>query len=386
MENMRTPSAPAQGWPWMNTSLSPDERATLLLAQMTLEEKVDMLSEKTSTGMPASRLGMPVLSMADGPAGIRIDRSRRDVNEGKATSAPAPVALAATWDLATAQQYGELVGLEAWATGHNILFGPGLDIARIPGFGRLFEAFGEDPVLTGQMAAHYIQGVQHHPVIATAKHYNVNAQEENRLEVDAQLDERTLQEIYTLPFEAAVQDGHVGAVMGAYNKIHGTYCCEHPHLLTEILKQQLGFTGWVVSDFEAIHSTVEAANAGLDVELGIAKFFGDRLLQVTQEGLVSVTTIDDKVHRILRTMFALGLFDSPVQITPLPEQEHGQLAREIAGKGIVLLKNTGGLLPLSSQELRSLAVIGGDADHYITGGGSSLVKPTYVVSILEGIR
>ncbi len=382
---MSTHSASVHGRPWMNTSLLPDERAALLLSQMTLEEKVDMLNEKSSTGLSSRELGIPVLAMADGPAGIRIDRNMRDINEGKATSLPAPIALAATWDLAIAQQYGDLVGTEAWATGHNILFGPGLDIARIPVFGRMFEAFGEDPVLTGQMAAHYIQGVQRHPVIATAKHYNVNAQEENRLEVDAQLDERTLQEIYTLPFAAAVQDGLVGAVMGAYNKINGTYCCEHPHLLTNILKQQLGFTGWVVSDFEATHSTVEAANAGLDLELGSAKFFGDQLLQEVQTGQVSVTTIDDKVHRILRTMFALGLFDSPVQITPLPE-EHGKLAREIAGKGIILLKNTGGILPLSSHEMHSLAVIGGDADHYITGGGSSFVQPTYVMSMLEGIR
>src|SRR6266702_5147206 len=182
------------------------------------------------------------------------------------------------------------------------------------------------------MAARYVQSVQSHPVISTAKHYNVNAQEENRLQVDARLDERTLQEIYTLPFEAAVKDGHIGAVMGAYNKINGTYCCEHPHLLTEILKQQLGFKGWVVSDFEATHSTVGAANAGLDVELDVPplKYFGDRLLQAVQAGQVSMATIDDKVYRILRSMFALQLFEHPVQLTPLPEQEHGQLAREIA--------------------------------------------------------
>ncbi len=388
MENTSTASTSAGEWPWMNTSLSPNERAELLLAQMTLEEKVDMLSEKSSPGLPPSRLGIPTLTFADGPAGIRIDRSRRDVNEGKATSFPAPLALAATWNLVAAQQYGDLVGLEAWATGHNVLFGPGLDIVRIPMFGRLFESLGEDPVLTGQIAARYIQGVQRHPVIATVKHYNVNAQEENRLVVDAQLDERTLQEIYTLPFEAAVKDGHSGAVMGAYNKINGTHCCENPHLLTEILKEQLGFTGWVVSDFQATHSTVEASNAGLDVELDIppTKFFGNRLLKAIQTGQVGLTTIDDKVRRILRSMFAFGLFDSPVEIAPLPVQEHGKLARAIAGEGIVLLKNSGELLPLSRQELHSLAIIGADANHYITGGGSSLVRPTYVVSILDGIR
>src|SRR6266487_1358766 len=238
------------------------------------------------------------------------------------------------------------------------------------------------------MAARYVQGVQSHPVISTAKHYNVNAQEENRLQVDARLDERTLQEIYTLPFEAAVKDGHIGAVMGAYNKINGTYCCENRHVLTEILKEQLDFAGWVVSDFQATHSTVEAANAGLDLELDVppAKYFGTRLLEAIQAGQVSLATIDDKVCRILRSMFAFGLFDYPVQITPLPEQEHGQPAREIAGKGIVLLKNTGGLLPLSSHKLRSLAVIGADADCYIAGGGSALVQAMYLVSILEGMR
>ena len=387
MENKSTDSpASVQERPWLNTSLSPDERAALLLAQMTLEEKIEMLNERSGEGMPDSRLGIPLLTMADGPAGIRIDRRRRDVNEGKATSPPAPIGLAATWDLAMGQQYGELLGFEAWATGHNVLFGTGLDIARLPVFGRLFEALGEDPVLTGQMAARYIQGVQHYPVVATAKHYNVNTQEENRLEVDARIDERTLQEIYTLPIAMVVQDGHIGAVMGAYNKINGTHCCENPFLLTDILKRQLGFAGWVVSDFQAVHSTAESANAGLDMELGSPIFYGTLLLQAIQTGKVSVATLDDMVRRILRTMFALALFDSPVQIGPLPVQEHGQLAREIARNGIVLLKNDADLLPLSGQELHSIAVIGADVDHYITGGGSSFVQPTYLVNILEGIR
>jgi beta-glucosidase len=176
--------------------------------------------------------------------------------------------------------------------------------------------------------------------------------------------------------------------MGAYNKINGTFCCENPHVLTDILRRQLGFTGWVVSDFQATHSTVEAANAGLDVELDVppAKYFGERLLEAVTEGQVSLATIDDKVHRILSSMFAFGLFDSPPQIGPLPVEEHGKLARAIADQGIVLLKNAREMLPLSAPELRSLAVIGADADHYIAGGGSALVQPTYLVSILEGMR
>src|SRR5205807_189804 len=149
------------------------------------------------------------------------------------------------------------------------------------------------------------------------------------------------------------------------------HCCENPYLLTEILKEQLGFPGFVVSDFEATHSTIESANAGLDIELEVppVKFFGTRLLKAIQTGQVSLSTIDDKVRRILRSMFAFGLFDSPVQITPFPVQEHGKLARTIAREGVVLLNNSGGLLPLSRQELHSLAIIGADADHYITGGG-----------------
>jgi beta-glucosidase len=378
MENTNTGSA--HNWPWMNTSLSPDERAALLLTQMTLEEKVSMVHGHSNDAYyiaPISRLGIPALTMTDGPAGITA---------GKATALPAPIGLAATWDLAAAQQYGELLGREAKATGHNVFLGSCMDIARIPVDGRLFEALGEDPILTGQMAVRSIQGVQRHPVVATAKHYNVNVQEENRLEGDAQLDERTLQEIYTLPFAMAVQDSHVGAAMGAYNQVNGIYACENRHLLTEILKEQLGFQGWVMSDYGATHSTVEAANAGLDQEMATAVFFGDHLLQAIQTGQVSQAILDDKVQRILRTMFAQGLFEHPVQTSPLAAQEHGQLAREIAGKGIVLMKNADGLLPLSSQELHSMAVIGGDADHNIAGGGSSLVQPTYVVSILEGIR
>ena len=390
MENRSTDS-PASAYvrPWLNTSLSPNERATLLLAQMTLEEKVAMVHGESPAPYgfycaPIARLGIPALTMADGPTGIRV--SRQDVNEGKATALPAPIGLAATWDVALAEQYGDVLGSEAWATGHNVLLGPGLDIARLPVFGRLFEALGEDPLLTGQLAAGYIQGVQSHSVVATAKHYHLNAQEENRFWVDAHIDERTLQEIYTRPFQMAVEYGQVGAVMGAFNKVNGVYSCENRHLLIDILKHQLAFTGWVMSDYEATHSTVEAANAGLDQEMPGAKFFGDHLLEAIQTNQVSITTLDEKVRRVLRTMFAHGLFEHPVQISSLPVQEHSTFACETASRAIVLLKNAEELLPLSSRKVRSVAVIGADADRYISGGGSAFVKPMFVVSMLEGIR
>src|SRR5258708_3157495 len=274
MDTISTGSpASAHDWPWMNTSLSPDERVALLLAQMTLEEKVGMVHGKSNDAYataPIARLGIPALTMTDGPAGITL---------GQATALPAPIGLAATWDLAAAEQYGELLGREAEATGHNVFLGSCLDMARVPVYGRLFEALGEDPILTGLMAVRSIQSVQRHPIVATAKHYNVNSQEENRMVIDAQLDERTLQEIYTLPFEMAVKEGHIGAAMGAFNKVNGIYSCENPHLLTETLKQQVGFQGWVMSDYEATHSTVQAANAGLDQEIPSAKSFNAPLLK-----------------------------------------------------------------------------------------------------------
>lgn len=378
----------AQDAPWMKASLLPDERATLILNQMTLAEKIAMVHGEYgpygfyNTSIP--RLGIPALTMADGPAGIHV--SNAAVNEGKATAFPAPIALAATWDIASAEQYGDLIGNEAVATGHNVFLGPGLDIARVPVFGRLFEALGEDPRLTGQLAAGYIRGVQSHPLVACAKHYNMNTQEQQRMGIDAHVDERSLQEIYTLPFAIVVKEARLGAAMGAFNKVNGQFACEQPHLLTDILKQQLGFTGWVMSDYGATQSTVEAANAGLDQEMPAATFFGDRLLGAIEAGQVSMATLEDKVRRILRTMFALGLFEHPVSIRSFPIQEHGQLAGTIASKGIVLLKNQHEVLPLSSDALSSVAIIGTDADTNIAGGGSSLVKPTYLVSMVEGIR
>src|SRR5258708_24820560 len=175
-------SASAQNLFWMNTALSPNERANLLLAQMTLDEKIEMVHGELPAPYgfykaPIPRLGIPALTMADGPAGIRV--ARQDVNEGKATALPAPIGLAATWDLMAAKQYGDLLGHEAWATGHNVVLGPELDLARILGFGRLFEAFGEDPRLSGQMAGRYIQGIQGHPVVATPSPNQMNPPEEN---------------------------------------------------------------------------------------------------------------------------------------------------------------------------------------------------------------
>src|SRR5256884_6474011 len=275
---------------------TPEERAALLLNQLTLAEKIAMVHGEYGPygfyNTPIPHLGIPALTMADGPTGIHV--SNAAVNEGKATAFPAPIALATTWNIAAAEQYGDLIGNEAVATGHDVFLGPGMDIARVPVFGRLFEALGEDPRLTGQLAAAYIRGVQSHPIVACAKHYNMNTQEQQRMEIDAHVDERTLQEIYTLPFEIVVKEAQLGAAMGAFNKVNGLFACEQPHLLTDILKQQLGFTGWVMSDYGATQSTVEAANAGLDQEMPAAKFFGDRLGGTIERGRGRLAHPEDK--------------------------------------------------------------------------------------------
>jgi beta-glucosidase len=376
--------------PNMDRPPSPNERAKQLLERMSLREKIEMLHGEFPApyafyNEPIERLGIPALTMADGPAGVRV--SNPEVNEGKATALPAPIALAAGWDRSLAAEYGDLLGREAFLTGHNVLLAPAVDIARVPVAGRVFEAFGEDPYLQGEIARSVVRGIQSHPVVATVKHYNVYNQETDRFFVSAEVSERALQEIYTPPFEAAVKDGRAGAVMCSYNRVNEVYACENRHLLTTILKNQLGFRGWVMSDFGSTPSTVRAARAGLDQEMPSEVFFGDELVAAVRSGKVSMATIDDKVMRILRQMFRLGLFDRPVQVGPLPEQQHGRRALGIAKKGIVLLKNSGSLLPLKDLSPQSIAIIGADADNAsAAGGGSSHVQPTYEVSPLDAIR
>lgn len=371
------------------TAGGPDQRAEAVLQQMTLEEKIALTHGETNPNYPfyvppMPRLGLPALTMADGPSGVRVVDPA--ANGSTATAMPATIALAATWDLALAQRYGGLVGSEAWTTGHNVQLGPGADIARVAVSGRIFEAFGEDPFLSGQCTAAYVTGVQTHPVAACVKHYCVYNQEADRTTYDAQVSERALHEIYVPPFATAVRDGNAGVVMGAFNQINGIYACEHPVLLADILKRQLAFPGFVITDWGAAHDTVDSANAGLDQEQPSARVYGDALQAAVQTGAVPITRLDDMVRRVLRTMFARDLVDLPPEIAPLPEREHGQIAREIAAQGIVLLKNADALLPLPSAA-QSIAVIGADADNAsAAGGGSGLVAPTYTVSPLDAIR
>jgi beta-glucosidase len=393
--------------PAWDRSPAVEQRVETLLGQLTTAEKVDLATGETNNfygfyNNPIARLGIPALQMADGPAGVRI--ADPNVNEQRSTELPAPVSLAATWDLRRADRYGDLLGDEARRTKHNVVLGPGLDIQRSAQGARNFESFSEDPLLTGAFGTAVTQGIQRHAVMATAKHFLLNNAETDRFAVDVQADERAIREIYLRPWEDVVRDGHLGSAMCAFNKVNGAFACENAPLL-ELLKQQLDFRGFVMSDYGATKSTAPAANAGLDQEQpgcgapttggsgsgsggGDACMFGPKLLAAVQAGDVSQARLDDMVRRILRPLIGLGLFENPPTVSALPERSHGRFARETARQGIVLLKNDDGALPLRGADRpRSIAVIGADANTASAqGGGSSVIKPTYTVSPLEGIR
>ncbi len=365
-----------------------DEQIEAVIQQLSLAEKIELVSGN----LVAEKLGeetkppngVPLYVLADGPAGVRIEDEQGQ--PGKSTNLPAPIALAATWDPDLAQQYGDLIGREMVATGHNVLLGPAVDIARAPVAGRTFESFGEDPLLQARMVAAEIPAIQAHGVQACIKHYLVNNQEYQRSSVNVHVNERTLQEIYLPPFAAAVQQGQVASAMGSYNKINDTYACENTTVLTTILREQLGFRGWVMSDFLATPSTSASANAGLDWELGDGQW-GEKLLTAVQAGEVTEKHLNEMVRRILRPTYGLGQHEQIREKRPFPVHEHGVKARAIAEQSMVLLKNEGDLLPLSLDNVRSIAIIGPDADNVsAAGGGSAAVRPTYSVSVLDGIR
>ncbi|MCM3700243.1 beta-glucosidase [Paenibacillus macerans] len=377
--------------PWFDTSKTPEERTELLLREMTLEEKVDFVTGDVNNNYgfynaPIKRLGIPALTMADGPTGVRV--ANPEVQGKKSTAFPTPIALAATWNTETAGRYGDLVGNEAYNTTHNVLLGPGFDIARLPWGSRNFESLGEDPLLQSKLGVEYVKNVQKYPVIATAKHYLLNNQETDRFAVDTRASERAIMEIYSRPFAAAVQEADLGSAMCSFNRINGVFACENETALTKILKERLGFKGFIMSDYGANLSTAESALAGLDLETPGKPYgeWGDKLLAAVKNGQVGEDVIDGMARRILVQMFDKGLFDKPAVNVQIPAKEHGQAALEMAEEGMVLLQNKDNVLPLNADKLDSIAVIGPDADSYATVGGSSLVQPNYTISPLEAIR
>jgi len=357
-----------------------ERRVEDLLARMTLEEKIEQLSGTGFDTRPNERLGIPPLRMSDGPAGVRW---------GNATAFPAPIALAASWDESLVNRVGAAMGRELRSKGRNVLLGPCVNIHRFPLGGRNFESYGEDPFLARRMTVNFINGVQSEGALACVKHYALNNQEWSRTQLDVRASERALREIYLPAFQSAVQEGGAKMLMAAYNKFRGDWCSENDYLLNSILKKEWGFAGVVVSDWGATHSTAKAANNGLDLEMPRGQFFGDKLLAAVKAGEVSEAVIDEKIRRLLRVRFEMGLFDREEKEDPtvIERKDHIELAREAAEEGMVLLKNDGGLLPLDRKAIKTLAVIGPTAAVARTGGGgSSLVRPLYGISALEGIR
>lgn len=388
-----SPAAAAPGDPWMNTALSPDQRAVLLLQAMTLEEKVELMSGDQGAApaafynAPIERLGIPELSMADATPGIASRGWVLPDTADTATAMPANLALAATWDPARARDYAGVVADEARQTGHEVLLGPNSDPTRNPFWGRQAESASEDPQLNSAMVVPYVQEVQARNVIADLKHYTAYTQETYRGgDQNAVVDERTLREVHTAAYEAAIADAGLGSVMCSFNKINGVYSCENEATLNDILREQLGFQGFVLTDFGAIHSTEASIVAGTDLETGTRAFYGDALLAAVNEGWVSVALVDRAVLRILRTMFAIGVFDNDYTPSAIPVEEHGAVAREVQEDAITLLKNDGQALPLDGTAIDSIAVVGADATIPSALGGSAYVQPTYEVSLLDAMR
>jgi len=366
---------------YKNPKLSVDERVEDLLKRMTLEEKIDMLGGTGFATKPNARLGIPELRMTDGPLGVRMDKS---------TAFPSGINLAATWNPALVEKIGHALGREVKAHDAHVLLAPCVNIARIPNGGRNFESFGEDPFLASRMAVNYINGLQSEGVAATVKHFAANNQEHERMFVDAQISERALNEIYLPAFKAAVQEANVLCVMNAYNKINGHFASENDYLLNKILKTEWGFTGMVMSDWGAVHSSIPTANGAMDLEMPEGKYLNkDSLFLTIQKGEVNEATIDEKVRRTLRTIFRLGLFEKPSlkDDFKVGTKENREAAFLGTREGIVLLKNQNDILPLNFSKLKSVAVIGPNAVKARTGGGgSSQVDPLEAPSPLEILK
>ncbi len=362
------------------TSLTDDPRLEKLLSLLTREEKINLLGGSDFETLPIPRLGIPSLTMTDGPVGVRWQPS---------SAFPVSIMMSSSWNSALIESLGAALGREAIAKGRKMLLGPCVNIHRTPFAGRNFESFGEDPFLASRMTVAYVNGVQSQRVIATAKHYACNNQEFERDFTNVTVSERALREIYFPAFEAAVKEAGVMSVMAAYNKVNGLWCSENPYLLNDVLKKEWGFRGLVVSDWGAVHSTVPTFRAGLDVEMPTGKHLNaDSLLPAFKSGAVDEATLNEKVRRLLRTMLWAGLFDAGTErVGELNSARHRLLALELAREGMVLLKNENQLLPLNKAALKTLAVIGPNAATAPTGGGgSSRVDPIYAISPLDALR
>jgi len=375
---------------WMNSSLSPDERASLVLKEMTLDEKISMLHGTGMVGLsPMSpladksnggagyvvgipRLHIPAIQMSDAAYGVRSSGE----NGRYSTALPADIAGAASWDPEAAYEYGALIARELRAQGYNMTLGGGVNLTREPRNGRTFEYLGEDPILAGKTVGQVMRGEQAEHVIGDIKHYAVNDQESGRNAVNVHIDKRAMRESDLLAFEIGLKESNAAAVMCSYNRVNGDYACENTYLLTDVLKKDWGFKGFVVSDWQATHSTAKASAAGLDHEEPGEIFYGATMKKEVESGKVPMAQLDDHVHRILRSMFASGVVDDPPVKSVVDVVRGFEIAQKIEEQSIVLLKNDGGQLPLDGAKVSTIAVIGAHSDvGMISGGGSAQVDP-----------
>jgi beta-glucosidase len=359
-----------------------ERRVASILGKMTVEEKIDLIAGVDFfylRGVP--RLGVPRLKMVDGPMGVR--------NDGPATAFGGGIALAATWNTELATRIGVEFGRDARAKGGHFLLAPGVNIYRAPIAARNFEYFGEDPFLASRLAVSFIDGVQSQGVAATIKHFVANNSEFDRNNTDSVVAERALREIYLPAFEAAVKEAQVGAIMDGYNLTNGHYMSQHRYLNVDVVKQEWGFDGVIMSDWIATYDATGAANGGLDIEMPSGAYFNrENLLPAIESGDISMATLDDKVRRILRTATRFGWLDREQLDTAIPRYntQAREAALQGAREGTVLLRNENGALPLHRESVDSVLVVGPNAHPAVTGGGgSSKVEPFTAVSILEGL-
>ena len=377
--------------PWMNTTLSPEVRAELVLKEMTLDEKLALLH---GNGMPhaaqwqmpltplanggagyvegVKRLGIPPLMLSDAAYGVRSSGE----NGRYSTAMPSNLGAASSWDVESACAYGEVIGKELRAQGFNMTLGGGVNLVREPRNGRNFEYAGEDPLLAGTMVGSMMKCEQEQHVVGDIKHYALNDQETGRNIVNAVMTKRAMQESDLLAFHIAISLANPAAVMCSYNRVDGDYACENKYLLQDVLKTEWGFKGFVLSDWGGTHSTEKASAAGLDQEQPMAGFFGPKLKAAVEAGRVPLSEIDDHARRVLYAEFLSGVVDDPPEKSVVDVQKGLDVAQHVEENSIVLLKNGQSILPINPAKIHSIAIIGGHADvGMISGGGSAQVDP-----------
>jgi beta-glucosidase len=377
--------------PWMNPSLSPEERADLVLKQLTLDEKLALLhgngmAHAPQWQMPLSnltnggagyvegvkRLGIPPLVISDAGYGVRDSGA----NGRYSTAMPSSLGAAASWDEDSACEFGTVIGKELRAQGFNMTLGGGVDLTREPRNGRNFEYAGEDPLLAGTVVGNLMKCEQGQHVVGDIKHYVMNDQETGRFFVNAVISKRAMQESDLLAFHIAISIANPGAVMCSYNRINGDFGCENPYTLHDVLKNEWGFKGFVISDWGGTHSTEKASAAGLDQEEPMADFFGSKLKEAVEAGRVPMSEIDDHARRVLYAEFLSGIVDDPPQKSVVDVETGFEVAQHVEEKSIVLLKNSPTVLPIVPSKVHRIAIIGGHADvGMISGGGSAQVDP-----------